>query len=58
MHSANIEVVDDRKEYPNCDALILNQKNKAIYFWKFVTFFLIRRLINCKIDLQKDYWRI
>ena len=31
VHSNHVEIVDDRKEYPNCDGLILNQKNKAIY---------------------------
>ena len=31
VHSDNIEFVDDRIEYPNCDSLILNDKNKAIY---------------------------
>ena len=31
VHSDNIEIVDDRAEYPNCDGLILNEKNKAIY---------------------------
>ena len=31
VHSDNIEFVDDRLDYPNCDGLILNQKNKAIY---------------------------
>lgn len=31
VHSDNIEIVDDRTDYPNCDALILNQPNKAIY---------------------------
>ena len=31
VHSDNIELVDDRLDYPNCDGLILNQKNKAIY---------------------------
>lgn len=31
VHKDNIQIVDDRIEYPNCDSLILNQKNKAIY---------------------------
>lgn len=31
VHSDNIEFVDDRIEYPDCDSLILNDKNKAIY---------------------------
>ena len=31
VHSDNIEFVDDRIEYPNCDSLILNDRNKAIY---------------------------
>lgn len=31
VHKDNIQIVDDRIEYPECDALILNQKNKAIY---------------------------
>ena len=31
VHSDNIEFVDERIEYPNCDSLILNDKNKAIY---------------------------
>lgn len=30
-HSANIELVTDKKEYDNCDALILNKKDCAIY---------------------------
>ncbi len=31
-HSANIEIVEEnKKDYPNCDALILNKKNYAIY---------------------------
>lgn len=31
VHSNNVEIVDDKKDYPNCDALILKEKNKAIY---------------------------
>lgn len=31
IHGDNIEFIDDRRDYPDCDALILNQKNKAIY---------------------------
>ena len=31
VHSDNIEIVDNRNEYPSCDALILKEKNKAIY---------------------------
>ncbi len=31
VHSANIEYVTDKKEYPNCDSLILNRENYAIY---------------------------
>ncbi|MBQ4647090.1 MAG: peptidoglycan editing factor PgeF [Candidatus Gastranaerophilales bacterium] len=31
VHGENIEIVDNRKEYPSCDALILKEKNKAIY---------------------------
>lgn len=32
VHSDNIELVEKNKiEYPNCDGLILNQKNMAIY---------------------------
>ena len=31
VHEDNIEIVDDRLDYPSCDALILNQSNKAIY---------------------------
>ena len=31
VHGDNIEFVDDRIEYPDCDSLILNDKNKAIY---------------------------
>ena len=31
VHSDNIEFVDDRIEYPNCDGLILDKKGKAIY---------------------------
>jgi len=31
VHGDNIEFVDNKKEYPNCDALILNKKNYAIY---------------------------
>lgn len=31
VHSDNIEFVDDRTNYPNCDGLILKEKNKAIY---------------------------
>ena len=32
VHSDNIEfVTDDKKEYPDCDSLILNKKNFAIY---------------------------
>lgn len=30
-HSGNVEVTDDRTEYPNTDALITNQRNKTIY---------------------------
>ena len=30
-HSDNIEFVTDKREYPNCDALILDKKNYAIY---------------------------
>lgn len=30
-HSDNIEIVDTRNEYPNCDSLILTDPNKAIY---------------------------
>ena len=30
-HSDTIEIVDERKKYPSCDALILKEKNKAIY---------------------------
>ena len=28
VHGDNIELVDDRNEYPACDSLILNQANK------------------------------
>ncbi|MBR3604661.1 MAG: peptidoglycan editing factor PgeF, partial [Candidatus Gastranaerophilales bacterium] len=31
VHGDNIELVDKRNEYPSCDGLILNEKNKAIY---------------------------
>ncbi|MBQ8636251.1 peptidoglycan editing factor PgeF [bacterium] len=31
VHKDNIELVCDKKEYPQTDALILNEKNKAIY---------------------------
>lgn len=31
VHSDNIEFVTDKKEYPDCDALILNKSNFAIY---------------------------
>lgn len=31
VHSDNIEFVTDKKEYPDCDALILEKKNFAIY---------------------------
>ena len=31
VHSDNIEYVAAKNEYPNCDALILNKKNYAIY---------------------------
>ena len=31
VHSDNIEFVTDKKEYPDCDALILDKKNYAIY---------------------------
>lgn len=31
IHKDNIEFIDNRTSYPDCDALILNQKNKAIY---------------------------
>lgn len=31
IHGDNVEIVDNRKEYPNCDSLILKNKNKAIY---------------------------
>ncbi|MBQ8476536.1 peptidoglycan editing factor PgeF [bacterium] len=31
VHSSNIEYVTDKKEYQNCDALILDKKNYAIY---------------------------
>ena len=31
VHSDNIEFVSDKKEYPACDALILDKKNYAIY---------------------------
>ena len=31
VHGDNVEIVDERAEYPNCDALILKEKNKAIY---------------------------
>ena len=31
VHSDNIEIVDDRLSYPNCDGLILKESNKAIY---------------------------
>ena len=31
IHSDNIEYVTDKKEYPDCDALILNKRNYAIY---------------------------
>lgn len=30
-HSDNIQIVDDRRDYPNCDSLVLTQKNLAIY---------------------------
>ena len=31
-HSANIEIIEEnKKDYPNCDALILDKKNYAIY---------------------------
>ena len=31
IHSDNIEYVTDKKEYPDCDALILDKKNYAVY---------------------------
>ncbi|MBR5303921.1 MAG: peptidoglycan editing factor PgeF [Candidatus Gastranaerophilales bacterium] len=31
VHSDNIEIVDNKQEYPSCDALILKEKDKAIY---------------------------
>lgn len=31
VHSDNIEIVDEKEEYSACDALILKEKNKAIY---------------------------
>ena len=31
VHGENIEIVDQKIEYPSCDALILKEKNKAIY---------------------------
>lgn len=31
VHSDNIEYVTDKNEYPDCDALILNKKNRALY---------------------------
>lgn len=31
VHSDNIEFVGDKKDYPDCDALILNKRNYAIY---------------------------
>ncbi len=31
VHSDNIEFVVDKKDYPDCDALILDKKNYAIY---------------------------
>lgn len=31
VHGDNIEFVDERVDYPNCDGLILKEKNKAIY---------------------------
>ena len=31
IHSDNIEFVTDKKEYPDCDAMILDKKNYAIY---------------------------
>lgn len=31
VHSANIELVTDKKEYKECDALILDKKDYAIY---------------------------
>ncbi len=30
-HSDNVEIVDSRREYPDCDSLISNQKNLAVY---------------------------
>ncbi len=31
VHKDNVELVDERNEYPSCDSLILDQPNKAIY---------------------------
>ena len=31
VHKDNVEIVDNRLDYLSCDALILNQANKAIY---------------------------
>ena len=31
IHSDNIEFITDKKDYPDCDALILNKKNYAVY---------------------------
>lgn len=31
VHGDNIEIIDDRLEYPNCDSLILKENNKAVY---------------------------
>ena len=31
VHGDNVEIIEDKLDYPSCDALILNQANKAIY---------------------------